>query len=480
MSASGEIPPRRTVSATRRPRRVNQRSITKMSNAASASVTTALIQLSLSCQKSAKTAPRVSAMTVAEVSPLPVAEPVRTRLPGWRSSLREAALALLWSRLLVWVAGLAGLAAFGRAPGTRRFDPAGLTEPLGPVGDALLAPAARWDSMWFLLVARDGYDTGERAAFFPLYPLLVHAGGWLVGSAAVAGVLISLACALAALTVLHRLAALELGPAAARPAVLAVAFFPTAFFLSGVYSESLFLALSAGAFLAARSDRWWAAGVLGALAAGTRSAGVLLVVPLALLWLRPPGGGARPPLRSLAWVALVPGGLAAVCAYLGVATGDPWAPFAAQDVWMRSFAGPFAGAWDGAVAAFEGARQLLSGGRVPVYFEAAGGDSFEVARRNLCDFAFLVFAVVATVGALRRLPLAYGAWAVAALALPLSWPVEPEPLMSLPRFVLVLFPLQLWAAAWVAERRWGERAAAVSGGLLALFSAQFACWVWVA
>ena len=54
---------------------------------------------------------------------------------------------------------------------------------------------------------------------------------------------------------LHRLAALELGERDARGTVLLVAFVPTAVFFSAVYSESLFLLVSVGAFLAARHGR---------------------------------------------------------------------------------------------------------------------------------------------------------------------------------------------------------------------------------
>ena len=61
-------------------------------------------------------------------------------------------------------------------------------------------------------------------------------------------------------------------------------------------------------------------------------------------------------------------------------------------------------------------RQLVSGSREHVYFAAAAGDPFVVAAHNLGIFAFLCFAVVAVVGALRRLPLAYGAWALLAVA----------------------------------------------------------------
>ena len=157
------------------------------------------------------------------------------------------------------------------------------------------------------------------------------------------------------------------------------------------------------------------------------------------------------------------------------------APFDAQKLWFREFAYPFAGIWDGAVAAFDGARQLLSGARSPVYFTHAGGDPFVVAAHNLELFATLLAIVPMLIGALRRLPLAYGLYALAALTMALSYPVGPEPLMSLPRFALVLFPLFMWLGWWAARRAW--RLPLVGGvfmGLQLVAVAEFATWHWVA
>src|SRR5436305_406412 len=141
------------------------------------------------------------------------------------------------------------------------------------------------------------------------------------------------------------------------------------------------------------------------------------------------------------WIGLVPVGLGAFVAYLALSGADPGAPFTATAEWMRVFAGPFVAVWDGASAAFDGARQLLSGSREPVYFAVAAGDPFVIAAQNLILFAFLVLGLAGTVGVLRRLPVAYGGYMVTALALPLSYPVAPQPLMSFPRFLAVLFPL---------------------------------------
>jgi hypothetical protein len=83
------------------------------------------------------------------------------------------------------------------------------------------------------------------------------------------------------------------------------------------------------------------------------------------------------------------------------------------------------------------------------------------------------------VGVFRRLPKAYGAWLAVALLLPLSFPVKPQPLMSLPRFLAVLFPIFMWLAVVAEERRITSQVAAASAVGLGLFTAQFASWHWI-
>ena len=410
---------------------------------------------------------------------------------GALASARDAAVSdafrALWiSRLIVLGAGVVAVLVFGLSGREAQFDQVGLAAPFGHTGDVLAAPFARWDSVWFLSIAEGGYSGGgSPEAFFPLYPLLVRLAGIPTGSALVGGALLSTVCFGAALVLLHKLVAIDHDRAVARNALLVTALFPMAFFFSAVYSESLFLMLSVGAVYAARRECWAWAGSLGALAATTRSAGVVLLLPLVMIYLwdgariraRP-----RRPLRvDVLWLALVPLGLAAYCAFLALDGSDPLAPFDAQDAWQRSFAGPFLGAWDGLVAAFEGARQLLSGSREPVYFSAAGGDPFFAARHNLDGALWLVLVVPAVIGVLRRLPSAYGAYVVTALALPLSYPVAPQPLMSLPRFLAVLFPLAIWLALWMTGRVWRERAViALFTVGLAVYTGIFATWHFVA
>lgn len=451
-------------------------------------------------------------------------------LAGVRSSDSERAAAVrdvwraLWtSRLLVWIAGGGTVATLGFGPVRHAFNPPGLTRGFGGLGDLLAAPAARWDAAWYLVIAHYGYRpdfgamTASRTAFFPLYPLGVRMLEDLTLAPVVAGVLLSVAALAAGLYGLHRLTTLEAarlglrdGGEVARLAVLLTAFAPMAFYFSAVYSESLYLGLSVWVFLCARRGRWGSAATLGALASATRSSGVVLMIPMMLLYLYGPradrdpdrmparsalaGGGRhmasrlqalRPRYRvrrDALWLVLVPVGIGLYMAHLALAGGDALAPFHAEAVWSRHFAGPYGGIWDGAKAAFEGLRQLLSFQRRHIYFPAAGGSPFIDAGHNLLLWVCLLAAIPMMVGVLRLLPLAYGVYGLAALALPLSYPVASQPLMSLPRFLLVLFPLNMWLAVRLAPRpRLLGRAALVLSGLaLVFFVGQFATWHWVA
>jgi hypothetical protein len=407
---------------------------------------------------------------------------------GWREDLAVAWQSFWMSRLLVWVAGLGAVAIWGlHHTHAVAFDPGGLTRPFGSLGNHLVAPAARWDSVWFLDIANDGYGggNGDRAAFFPLYPALVKVFGWLCGSPLIAAIALSMAAFVVALAALHRLAVIEVGPEAARWTVVGLALFPGSLWFSAAYSEALFLMVSVGAVLAGRTRHWALAGLLGALGAATRSAGLLLIVPLALLWADAHRSAAveeRPRWWTAAWIGVVPLGLVAYVVYLA-ATGEPAsAPFSSQDTWHRWFEGPQAGIVDGASAAWAGVRQLVNGPPPPLYFDKAVGDAMAIGRHNVLLFVCLLAAVPALVGAFRRLPLAYGAYALVALLLPLSYPVESQPLMSLPRFESVLFPLFIWLGWWLA-RGGPVRRAVVLGVFvvgLAACSALFSTWHWVA
>lgn len=114
------------------------------------------------------------------------------------------------------------------------------------------------------------------------------------GANLIAAYAVSLAAFLGALYLLSRLVALELGFGPRKVTLILLAAFPGSLYFSAPYSESLFLLTSVASFYAARRGHWVWAGVAAGLASGTRAIGVVLIVPLALLYLYGPREDAEP------------------------------------------------------------------------------------------------------------------------------------------------------------------------------------------
>lgn len=409
---------------------------------------------------------------------------------GRREAMRDALTAFFSSRALIWAAGIAAVALFGWQPAaTAQFDHAHLTAPFSQtLPNLLVSPAARWDSTWYLGIARTGYVLPPQTVFFPLYPGLVALGGALGGGHGlniVFGMLISAACAVAALYLLHRLVSLELGTQVAHNTVWIFAWLPIALVLSAVYSESLFLLLVVGSFYAARRGRWAPAALAGALAAATRNGGILLVLPLLLLYLYGPrtdrepdrpATGLLPRYRlrpDLLWIALIPVGLLAYMAYLQLSLGHPFDPFTHQLRWGRRFV-PLAGVPLGLWSAVRAVVAEVPGldPKLAAHAEASG------QMRHLVEFAFLLLALALMRLSWKRLPLAYTAFAAISLALAVSVPTDTDPLKSLPRFTLTMFPLWIALGLWATERRRVRQVIAISAPLLAATTLLFVSWTW--
>src|SRR5207247_9977169 len=96
-----------------------------------------------------------------------------------------------------------------------------------------------------------------------------------------AGILDANVAGLVAVTYLYLLVRREFGSQIASRTVFYLALFPTSFYLSALFPESVFLACAIACIYYARQRRWWLAGVCGALASLARIQGFLLVAPVA-------------------------------------------------------------------------------------------------------------------------------------------------------------------------------------------------------
>ncbi|HMK92729.1 MAG TPA: mannosyltransferase family protein [Thermoleophilia bacterium] len=354
---------------------------------------------------------------------------------------------------------------------------------LGP----LVNPWTNWDGEWYLRIAASGYRRGVETAFFPLYPMVVRWVGYLDGHAtAVAGIGVSLGFFFAASVALYRLVVADFGRRVAWLSVACLSLFPTSFFFQAVYTESAFLFFTVACVLAARRRRWLLAGVAGFFATLTRNTGLLVLVPMLVFYLEDRDWRLWRVDRRLAAFALVPSGLLVWMAFLWVRFGHPLEFAAAQSRWHRSFTAPWNTLADGVPAAIAGVDHLVRHGVDQVFVPAGaalpvGSDFGLRGLPNVLALLVLVLAVVVVALTARRLGLAYTLYAAAALVAPLFYPTPRQPLYSMPRFVLAVFPLFIGLGILTERRRWlAVPLLVVSAATMLLLASFFARFVFVA
>ena len=305
---------------------------------------------------------------------------------------------------------------------------------------------SHWDGEHYVTLAMGGYlhpPDNVSPAFFPMYPLLLRSFAELFGgpiskeALSVWAPLISLLFLPFALYFIYHIALEVRDESVARGTVLILAFFPTTFFLNAAYTESLFLALSAGSVWAMRVRKdLLLACVLAGFAAATRNVGIFLVVPLMYEWIRD--------VERFRWrgvyLLLAPGGLFVYMVYLWVRFGDPLLFYTAQESWGRHATGPLDTASRAWGAAVEGASRLLDPDLWAHHPRSNAANQLAGAS-NFFNLGFFVFAMVVLLAGSRYLPLSltvYGLLLVAPAAL---FGTPGSPLMGTPRYVLVAFPV---------------------------------------
>jgi uncharacterized membrane protein YhaH (DUF805 family) len=334
--------------------------------------------------------------------------------PTSRQVLLRIALACLLARVLLEAVGLASAYAHD-------LD----------VSGRFLTLWSQWDAGHYLRIAEVGYrpegtpgDDHLFIVFFPGYPVAVAAIALVVRDGLVAGLLVSYAASVGACWFLYRLVRLDGDHREATRAVLLLLCAPTAYFMAAPFSEALFLCAVLGAVYAARCGSWARAGLACAAAAATRVVGIALVPALVVRALAGWFAGRRAALVACAWAGIGSLGLIAYLAINKVVYGDPTHFMDVQrEHWFHRTVPP----WDTVREAVLGLRT------------GAEGDLRFIYAWRLAALAVVVPLLLVGLRRLRAADSVY-AWTALALMTSTTW------LLSLPRYVLVLYPLYLVAA----------------------------------
>jgi hypothetical protein len=345
----------------------------------------------------------------------------------------------------------------------------------------------QWDFGYYQKIAEFGYSPSDGSiAFYPLFPWLMGLVNYISKSYLAAGLIISGIALIVAAILLRRLVRLDYSASVAMRSVWFFLIFPTAYFLHVGYSESLFLALAIACILAARLQRWWWAGMLGAFCWMTRGVGAVLVPALAVeatqqYWVRrkscshvgvssyrsePVGNasaqrrGRSEPSRSAwnwqwLWIAVVPLGFAVYLFINWHVAGNPFAFLQTRKIsFEQSFALPSVGIRQALWALYPSPR--------------------EAEMVGVQELSFAALGFLCTIMSWIRLRPIYAVWMTASLLLFISVNF----LQSIPRYTLTMFPIFILLALLGRNRFWAGVITVWSILLFALFAALFARGEW--
>jgi Gpi18-like mannosyltransferase len=298
-----------------------------------------------------------------------------------------------------------------------------------------------FDGEHYIAIAQYGYQP-LTYFFFPMYPILINflsnifGGG--IDTFLKSGIFISNISFVMALIGLYKLLSLDFKKNIIRNTILLLFVFPTSFYFSGVYTESLFLAFVVWSLYFARNKKWLFAGFLAALATSTRIVGLALVAAIAveifLEWRANKKINLLVPLMSLAISIL---GIGIYVGYVWVMTGDPFNFYNSVNIFGAQRSNHLI---------------LLPQVFYRYFFKILPNLNYSVLSVYFPPLLELVVGLLFTMLSILsffKIRLSYAVY----LTLGFLIPSLSGSFSSLPRYVLVLFPAFCLVAQWLDNKK---------------------------
>jgi Gpi18-like mannosyltransferase len=270
----------------------------------------------------------------------------------------------------------------------------------GKLFNLFITPWYRWDTVHYLDLAENGYTSDSKTTVWPpLYPLLIKLIALITNSYLLSGIIVSNLAFLCALYLLYLLISTEYSEEVAQRSLLYLIIFPTAFFFVAPYSESLFLALSVGFFLAIKKQKWWVAGFLGICAVLTRLQGIFLVVPLIWIFfqnlINRKGISRKLNCRSLIPISVISAAFILYFLSIHFVLGREWPWMTLQSNWSQKLGLP----WEGMISNIKiliGITPLISVSYISTFFDVLtllGGIVLLIITRMQLKKEYLLYSI---------------------------------------------------------------------------------------
>lgn len=313
----------------------------------------------------------------------------------------------------------------------------------------------RFDANWYVGLAENGYGNIPGDDHFPpLFPLLIRLVRPIFGNAFLAGLFISQLATLFALKLLYDLFMQWGEKATGQRAVLFFVIYPTFFFFFSAYSEPVFVVLALLALRAMQRRQWAWAGFWIFCAISTRLQGAALIFPMLYLIFKD-----QPPFRKPShWFGLFVSGLGGLFyLYLRSIQVTNAVPLV-EDVWMARIVPPWETYWYAVQTIIKGNASFI----------------------DMLNWSVMTLFIILLIWGWKRIPLEYNLYTAVSIFIILIRIVENQPLISMSRYSLTLFPT-FYALSLAGENPLLRRVIIYGSILLHLYlSGQFFIWGWVA
>ncbi|MCL2173013.1 MAG: glycosyltransferase family 39 protein [Candidatus Bathyarchaeota archaeon] len=320
-----------------------------------------------------------------------------------------------------------------------------------------------WDAPHYVDIAKNWYESNPTLdaynfiVFFPLYPILIRLCTIGLNYINYSALIVSNICSTIVCLYIYKLAKHEFNKNVAIKAVLFLSIFPTAYFFSAPYTESLFFALTIASFYYARQSKWKLAGTLGLFASLTRLAGLLLLPVLLVEYYHQKEWKPKKTDLNIAWIFLALAGFLTYLVIDNQVTGDPFTFMSIEATHWFNRLDPIAG--------LTNAYNCITSYSYP-----------DIITCGIAPIAFAVFGLLMiSLIIWKRAPPSYITYMFLswALAVSTSWWI------SVPRYIMAMFPMFILLGALTNNKKVATiTIIIISGALLCYFTAIFAIGWW--
>lgn len=197
----------------------------------------------------------------------------------------------------------------------------------------------QWDGGHYLSIAKFGYLFASDFAFFPLYPLIIRSLTAIIGNEIFWGLLISNLSFFLFLNIINKFLTAKYSRKIAFNVFVTYLFFPSAFFATVFYSESLYLLFVSMFWYSINKKKYLLSAIFISLSSFTRVIGSFLIISFFYNYLNTKSSQINT-YKNIIYPFLSATGIIIYMAYLFVAVGNPFQFHSVQALWGRQVTDP--------------------------------------------------------------------------------------------------------------------------------------------